>query len=210
MPLKISGLMAPPKLETFVWFFDDAIDQDKSDFLAWSEDPSPSSVVLRDEAVQPTKFHWMPLDSDVRDIIFRLQQEPVEVETSPVPLSQNTEQAQSFLRMVRVYQSLAVTTIVAYGVESIEGFDVPFTRDPSAAGPKVSKKILRALKDDVFTRKAKILVPVPEGREIEEGQTVEESEGKRFYVSMQRVRLMDSLASHIWAASLPTEQEKKA
>lgn len=206
MALSLSGLMSPPQEETYTWFFDPAVDREKSDFLSWSEDGRSGIVEL--EGQKAAVFRWMPLDPEQRDIILRLQRAGAVRAPSPVPLDQDPEARAALLRMVNVYQGLAIREAVAYGLVGVDGLDVPFLRHSTPAGPRVSDSLLRALQHPSFQVRTTFRLPVDP--ELPTTPEMVELDGVRYTSQTTTVRLLEDLGVRIWNASFPTEIEKKA
>lgn len=179
MAFDLSPLMVPPAEREYVWWGDDAVDQERSDFVAWLSD-GRSGLCLR-AGQKPTVFRWAALDP----VTFRcLLHEATAGAHSATPHPLDTGD------VALARRPALLRAMVAYAILGLQNAVVPWHLVQTSLGTRLDDDLMRGIAN------AKGAAVLPPNR----GETESREIG---------IEMLGHLGTLVAGATIPAEIEKK-
>ena len=134
MGFNLGDYLTPPPEREYVWWGDDAIDRERSDFVRWFGDGRSGLVFL--DGRTPTIFRWVPLAPTQVKCLVRESRAGVALpSTAPVDMGET----------LRARTPALTRLMLAYALQSIDGAGIEFSRIQTTRGLRLPDAGLDAM-----------------------------------------------------------------
>lgn len=192
MGFDLRALMVPPVEREYVWWFDDAVDHDRSDFLQWFGDGKKGIVLKAGMEAKATVFRWLPLDPTTVECLIAEASAGLRTAT-PTPLDASA--------LLNARKPAVSKLMVAHALIAIDNSNVAWSLVATQLGNRVEDAVIAAL-----DRSGPLAVLVP--LRDDAGKPRVGADGKPMSVPIE-VQVLTHLGLLVVEASLPKVQEKK-